>query len=305
MLKLGRACTTLLAIALLSTGCRLAPQDRTAPTPFQSSECPTGIRALSASEEGSGPTLVMLGGVLTGATGLAPVAAHLAPHRRVIRLQNFNVESALSGETLPAEYGVRFESCAMLAALDRLGVDTPVDLVGYSYGGLIALDFALRHPEQVRSITVVEPPTRGVLSQADLGSPNQVHFAQAATAIRRRVPSQREVAAFVCIVFGCAPGDQFERARQLPLWPIAMQNRRSLAGVFATVEYRPPVPYGTLRAPLLYVSGSGTSEFHSIINTRFRQVLPQATYLELPGGHAAPSVSSAALAAAILDFTTR
>lgn len=305
MSGLRKAYTALLAVTLLCTGCSSLPAGSNPPVAASQSDCPPETRALIANDEGRGPPLVMLGGVLSGATGLAPLAGHLAPHRRVIRLQNINVHAAIEDESLPPGYSVRMESCGVSAALDRLGIATPVDLVGYSYGGLIALDLALRHPERVRSVTVIEPPARAALSDQELATPNQVQFARTATGIRGRIPSEQELADFLCIVFGCAAGTPLEQARQLPLWPTALQNRRSLAAAYAAIEYRSPNPYSTLGVPLLYVSGSGTSEFHAAINRRFRQVLPMARYQELPGGHAVPAVSSTALATAILDFTAR
>jgi len=41
--------------------------------------------------------------------------------------------------------------------VDELMGDEPVDLVGHSYGGSIALEFAARAPEKVRSLTLIEP----------------------------------------------------------------------------------------------------------------------------------------------------
>lgn len=39
----------------------------------------------------------------------------------------------------------------------ELVAEGPVDLVGHSYGGSIALEFATRFPEKVRSLTLIEP----------------------------------------------------------------------------------------------------------------------------------------------------
>ncbi|WP_424887264.1 alpha/beta fold hydrolase [Streptomyces sp. XH2] len=45
--------------------------------------------------------------------------------------------------------------------LDVLGIHRPVDLVGNSFGGAVALDFAVRHPHRVSRIVLIEsaPPT--------------------------------------------------------------------------------------------------------------------------------------------------
>lgn len=48
--------------------------------------------------------------------------------------------------------------------LDALGINRRVDLVGYSMGGGIVTVFAARHPERVRSMTLIAPVGLGKLS---------------------------------------------------------------------------------------------------------------------------------------------
>jgi pimeloyl-ACP methyl ester carboxylesterase len=43
------------------------------------------------------------------------------------------------------------------AVLDRLGVDCVI-LVGHSWGGLLALTFALDYPHRVAGLVVIAPP---------------------------------------------------------------------------------------------------------------------------------------------------
>ena len=50
------------------------------------------------------------------------------------------------------------------AVLDRLGVDRVI-LVGHSWGGLLALTFALDYPQRVAGLVVVAPPTHPWLGQ--------------------------------------------------------------------------------------------------------------------------------------------
>ncbi|HEU4729802.1 MAG TPA: alpha/beta hydrolase [Kofleriaceae bacterium] len=46
-------------------------------------------------------------------------------------------------------------------------LDRPADLVGHSYGGLLALQLALAHPGRVRALALYEPVAFGVLGEAD------------------------------------------------------------------------------------------------------------------------------------------
>ena len=50
------------------------------------------------------------------------------------------------------------------AILDRLGVDRVI-LVGHSWGGLLALTFALDYPHRVAGLVVIAPPTHPWLGQ--------------------------------------------------------------------------------------------------------------------------------------------
>lgn len=53
-------------------------------------------------------------------------------------------------------YGVEDFTADLAALLDRVGPDAPVHLLGNSFGGTVALDFAVHHPRRTASLTVVE-----------------------------------------------------------------------------------------------------------------------------------------------------
>jgi pimeloyl-ACP methyl ester carboxylesterase len=260
-----------------------------------------------ATDDGAGQPIVVLGGIISSGSGPTSFEERLASRRRVIRLRHLAAEAGASGQVVKESYGVSSERCAMLAAMDRLLGDTPVDIVGYSLGGLIALDFALHHPQRVRSLTLIEPPARWILTEQELLQPEQRRAAAATMRAKRRIPTESETAALLCAgPFRCPPGDELQHLRQMPLWPMVMQNRAALSAGYVVVEHRPSrLLLQELRAPVLYVSGTGTSDFHAGINGAFRRSLPRARYRELPGGHAAPTVSAQSLADAVLEFTTR
>ncbi len=53
-------------------------------------------------------------------------------------------------------YGVQDSVADLAAVLESLGVDGPVHLVGNSYGGTVALGFAVAYPERVASMVLIE-----------------------------------------------------------------------------------------------------------------------------------------------------
>jgi pimeloyl-ACP methyl ester carboxylesterase len=113
---------------------------------------------MQAQVAGKGTALVLLGGGSTGAGAWEPHAARLVWNRTVIRLQNLNLQYGIENRPLPPHYSVKTESQAMKASLDDLHLTQPLDLVGWSYGGLIALDFAFDNPDRVRTLSLIEPP---------------------------------------------------------------------------------------------------------------------------------------------------
>ncbi len=124
--------------------------------------------ALPAFVEGAGRTLVMLGGGTFGAVAFAPHAKILANTFRVIRLQTLNLERDQRQQPLPPRYSVTTESAAMTSALDHLNIRGAVDVVGWSFGGVVALDFALNHPDRVRTLALFEPPAFWAVSPEEL-----------------------------------------------------------------------------------------------------------------------------------------
>lgn len=106
---------------------------------------------------GNGEPLVLVPGGLTSWLSWWPHAEALSASRRVTRLQLLNVELSLSEDSLPPTYSVEYEVAALGRTLDKLGIEQ-ADFASWSYGAFIALSYALRHPDRVRSLTLIEPP---------------------------------------------------------------------------------------------------------------------------------------------------
>jgi non-heme chloroperoxidase len=104
---------------------------------------------------GDGEPIVFVHGGLVDQREWEPVSEHLRGHYRTItysRRYNFPNRNTFSGTDHSA--AVEGED---LAALIRQVASGPVHLAGISYGAYSALYTALRYPELVRSLTLVEP----------------------------------------------------------------------------------------------------------------------------------------------------
>jgi pimeloyl-ACP methyl ester carboxylesterase len=103
---------------------------------------------------GSGHPLVMLPGAYGTIETLGELVPHLATTRRVIA-----VELQGHGHTADIERPLRFEWLAddIAALIKHLELEQ-ADLFGYSLGGGVGLQTAIRHPEVVRKLVLVSTP---------------------------------------------------------------------------------------------------------------------------------------------------
>ncbi|HEU5441263.1 MAG TPA: alpha/beta hydrolase, partial [Ktedonobacterales bacterium] len=103
---------------------------------------------------GSGEPLIVLPGGFMTVEATGAIVPQLAASRRVI-----GVELQGHGHTADIERALRFESMAddIAALIEHLGLER-ADLFGYSLGGGVALQTAIRHPEIVRKLTLVSTP---------------------------------------------------------------------------------------------------------------------------------------------------
>ena len=259
-----------------------------------------------AEVEGEGRPLVMLGGGVLGTANWQEHAQRLSAEYRVIRLQNLNVQYGLEGRPIPPGYAIRMESCAIGATLDSLGLVGAVDLVGFSLGALAVLDFALNHPERIRSLTLVEPPAVWVLDGPERQSADVQAWERAMVQFRKPEISERDLFEFTCAVQGCSNGATLEEAMQMPGWEDRSRYRQSLRGVYAVAAHQDDVArLSSFDKPILFVAGEGTGPVHVRINAAFKRHLRGARFLELPGGHGAAQVSMDRFLAEVASFLAR
>lgn len=116
---------------------------------------------LSYTVTGDGPPVVLVHAGVADHTMWDAVVPALAERNTVIRydLRGF-------GESAPPT-GPFTETDDLCRLLDHLGHES-VRLVGASWGGRVAVNFALAHPGRVRSLTLLAPPWPGYDWSADM-----------------------------------------------------------------------------------------------------------------------------------------
>lgn len=232
---------------------------------------------------GNGDPVVLMPGGLTGWISWISHAEILAKHYRVVRAQLLGVALGLENKPLPKGYGVRYESRALAEALEGLSL-APFHLVGWSFGAEVSLDYALNHPERIRTLTLIEPPAiwvqraKGPLPQAVLDEQKTI------AKLGPKDVGEDQLAWFTHFA-GFVPKNVDPRT--LPQWPAWVKHRQSLRT--GDVAFRHEDSAERLRGfarPTLLVKGTGSAPFlHDIINT-LAEMLPMNRVVELPGGHA-------------------
>lgn len=118
----------------------------------------THIGSLAVRDSGSGETgetIVLWPSILADhQIYWVPVSAWLRKHRLVL------IDGPGHGESGPAPAPFTMKQCgeAMADILNQLGISTPVIIVGCSWGGLVAGEFAIDYPTRTKAIVMLNTP---------------------------------------------------------------------------------------------------------------------------------------------------
>lgn len=197
-----------------------------------------------------------------------------------------------------------FADTAYAAALSCL--NTPMDLIGHSFGGILALRIAVERPALVRSLTLIEPVLMAVVkldapeSYADLlameadftAELKAEHLTEGARAFNRAWGDGRRWF------------DLSERSRDAMVRAIRVlpQARGIVYDDTADLISR----LGQVAAPSLIMRGSESHDAIRVANAGIRRRLPNAEEIVVNGaGHMLPVTHPADVAGAVVRFLRR
>lgn len=250
--------------------------------------------------EGKGSPVVLLAGGRWDMHSFSQPAAALNGNHLVIRMEHFNVQYASEGKVLPPGYSLHQESSAIVRTLDSLEIKEPVVIIGWSFGALMAMDFALNHPERIKQLVLYEPPAfwvakakgespRGMQQMIELSK----NFTPTATI------TEEHLAQFRCILDSCDTA----QIRLHSQWAIWSKQKNRLRGLSLIANHTDTLTrVQDFKKPVLLLTGSGTVFFHRRINELLAKEFPVVSIKEIPGGHSAPQVAVTEFIQAIQEF---
>ena len=240
--------------------------------------------------EGEGTPIVMLNGATADMSVFDIHSKELSSAYKVIRMEQFNVQYAADGLALPNNYSVHMESEAIRFTLDSLNIKEPILLVGHSYGGVIAFDFALNYPNRVRRLVLIEPPLFGMPESKNESLEDMKNMQELTKGFTPQAEiSEDMVKSFRCNLLNCDTID----IRQHPLWPTWIKNKNRLRGMTAVLKYK--INFKKLhqfQKPVLILTSTQTVSFHKRIDELLAEEFPLAKAASIHGGHTAVNTNS-------------
>jgi poly(3-hydroxyalkanoate) depolymerase len=109
---------------------------------------------------GSGVPLVLCNGIGASLEVLDPLVAQLDPDTTVVR---FDVPGTGGSPDSPLPYGFPYLAAVLGRLLRKLGIDGPVDILGLSWGGALAQQFAFQNPRRCRRLILVSTGTGAIM----------------------------------------------------------------------------------------------------------------------------------------------
>ncbi|MBV62865.1 MAG: alpha/beta hydrolase [Nevskiales bacterium] len=251
---------------------------------------------------GEGPDLIMVHGLAANRafwfTGLAPML------RDRFRLTLYDLRGHGYSATPPSGYSAGQQADDLLALMDHLGIDQ-APIVGHSFGGAVALEFAVRYPHRVSKLALLDakinclqPTLRladcahltpfeqeliGDVTEIDWAAEQQIGIRFLETVAERRVAGIHSRVTNDFVPFA----DRRGNGRDARHW-LRLLRETTAREEFVSTDGAAPEAIAGLSMPVLLMYGE-----HSRVRPsgeRLHELLPAARYVTVPNaGHFFPA----------------
>jgi pimeloyl-ACP methyl ester carboxylesterase len=258
-------------------------------------------------EQGDGPSLVFLHGVLGDWRTWAPqwdaftAHFHCISYSRRYSVPNHNRQPSPDHSAL--------QEADDLEALMSRWETGPSVLVGASYGAYTALALALRKPEMVQALVLVEPPLMWLAAHNREALHVRNEFEQHIRLPARKAFEQGDDTHAVWLLTEGILGAANFTAQSRAAMARRMENLESLKRLTLSSNEFPELDLARLSAlqiPTLLLSGENTPPIHDLVFQQVRRALPEAeSHKVQSAGHGVARDQPQAFNALALDFLAR
>jgi poly(3-hydroxyalkanoate) depolymerase len=245
---------------------------------------------------GSGVPLVLCNGIGASLEVLDPLLEHLDPDTTVVR---FDVPGTGGSPDSPLPYGFPYLAAVLGRLLRKLGIVGQVDVLGLSWGGALAQQFAFQNPRRCRRLILVSTGTGAIMVP---GGPAIL----AKMVTPRRFLDHDYAASIAGDIYGGAVRDDPSMVKHLFDRQLMAGSRvgylhQLLAGAVWTSVFALPL----VRQRTLIIAGLD-DPIIPVVNARIMgRLLPHATVHLHSGGHVDLITNAAELAPVIEQFRSR
>jgi pimeloyl-ACP methyl ester carboxylesterase len=260
----------------------------------------TALMPFEVSGPEKGIPIVLVPGGLSGWISWKPHAEVLSKDFRVVRVQLLNMASAEKQQSPGAGYSLRKESEALKNTLDKLGL-RKVNLVGWSHGGEVSLDFALNNPDRIVTLTLIEPAAYWVARAYGKFEEEEREFRNLFKEFHDP-PTEEDVIYFLRMNGLVPPGVD---PRSMPRWPVWNSLKTALLSLHTVVEHTDDeARLQLLRGkPVLLVKGKDSVGGNAgIVDLLSKALGPNSKVITLPDGHASHIVAQDQFIAELKQF---